>query len=154
MPVDAKDFKAALGRFLSGVTVVACEVEGEVQAMTASAFVSVSLNPPLVLVSVAHSARFHEKARAAGAYGVSILSRDQEAFSSHFAGYPQAVQVEWQRDGFRSPVLAGALAQLDCTLVQVVDAGDHSLFLGRVEGVRVGETSPLGYFRGKYVGVS
>ncbi len=167
MPVTAPEFRAALSRFMSGVTIVstvstvstqaaadAATEAGEIHGMTASAFLSVSLDPPLVLVSVSKKARFHAHVSASGRYGVSILARDQEALSNHFAGRPMAEGGPvWEREGFVTPVLAGALAQLDCALHQAVDAGDHTLFIGLVERAVVaeGEGAPLGYYRGKYV---
>jgi len=155
MTIEAKDFKAAMSRFLSGVTVVSTVHEGQTWAMTASAFLSVSLDPFLVLVSVGKTAKFHDHAVASGAYGVSILTAEQQDLSGHFAGWPKAgVEPLWELGDFQSPVLAGALAQVDCQLFQVVDAGDHSLFLGKVQAVRLGEGAPLGYFRGAYVRVS
>ncbi|HND29186.1 MAG TPA: flavin reductase family protein [Myxococcota bacterium] len=155
MTMEAKDFKAAMSRFLSGVTVVSTQHEGEIWGMTASAFLSVSIDPFLVLVSVGKTAKFHDRAIASGRYGVSILTAEQQDLSGHFAGWPKpGVEPVWEQPDFHSPVLVGALAQVDCLLHQVVDAGDHSLFLGNVQAVRLGEGAPLGYFRGAYVRVS
>ena len=149
--LDTKEFRAALGRFLSGITVVSTRVGADIHGMTASSFISVSLDPPLVLVAVNKKARFYQYAQQSGAYGVSILSAEQQSWSDHFAGKPQADAPPWVEDGFITPVLAGSLAVLDCTLESVVEAGDHGLFLGRVQQLRVGEGAPLGYFRGRYL---
>ena len=150
MAIDPKEFRAALGRFLSGVTVVSTEQEGTVHAMTASAFMSVSLDPPLVLVSVGKKARFHDAVSETKRYGVSILTDSQQPLSYYFAGRPGELAVQWERNGFGSPVLPEALAHLDCTVEQIVEAGDHTLFIGRVLALRSGEGMPLVYFRGHY----
>ena len=162
MPANPTEFKAALGRFLSGVTVVAVETDGAVHGMTASAFLSVSLDPPLVLVSVSRRARMHgllSAAHAAGTgYGISVLARAQEPLSNHFAGRPlpegDPAGPVWARPEGMGPVLAGALARLCCSPHASVDTGDHTLFISQVERAEIeeeGGEGPLGYWRGRYV---
>lgn len=153
MPVLPADFKQAMARFLSGVTVVSAERDGQVFGMTASAFLSVSLDPPLVLVSVAKSATMHGVLLSASSFSFSILSVEQQALSSHFAGYGEAT-VQWVPGPFGPPVLAGALAWVGCSAFAAHDAGDHTLFIGRVESAQSFEGAPLAYFRGKYRTVS
>jgi len=151
MSLDPKDFRRALGSFASGVTVVAAEHADGLQGMTASAFISVSMDPPLVLVSVSRRAQFHAAPPRAGGYTVSVLAADQEALSAHFAGRPDPqLQVSWERTSRGTPVLAGALATIDCTLETAVEAGDHTLYVGRVVEVAVHERPPLLYWRGGY----
>lgn len=151
MSLDPKDFRRALGSFASGVTVVAAEHAEGIQGMTASAFISVSMDPPLVLVSVSRKAHFHAAPPRAGGYTVSILAADQEALSSHFAGRPDAgLDVRWERTSRGAPVLAGAVCTLDCTLENAVEAGDHTLYVGRVVEVAVHERAPLLYWRAGY----
>lgn len=150
MTIDSKEFRATLGRFLSGVTVVSTETDGVIHAMTANAFTSVSLDPPLVLVAVSKKARFYGHVSESKSYGVSILTAEQQPLSDHFAGRPGDVPVQWEHVGSGRPVLAGALAQLSCTVTQMVDAGDHVLVIGQVEQLWQGEGAPLVYFRGKY----
>jgi flavin reductase (DIM6/NTAB) family NADH-FMN oxidoreductase RutF len=102
-------------------------------------------------VSVAKTAHFHNQVTAAGRYGVSILAAGCEALSNHFAGRPMAdAEVVFRREGVDTPVLADALAWLDCALENAVEAGDHTLFLGRVLRLGHREGEPLLYFRGKY----
>ncbi len=84
----AREFRDAMGQFATGVVVISTEVDGDAHAMTANAFMSGSLEPPLVLVSVACTARMHDKIRAAGQFGVSVLAQRQLHVSSHFAGRP------------------------------------------------------------------
>ncbi len=151
MPVDPKEFRRALGSFASGVTVVAAEVDGAIHGMTASAFISVSMEPPLVLVSVSRKAHLHPIVAQAGAYSVSILGAHQAAISNHFAGRPNPeLDIAWARTDAGQPVLADALTTLSCTLEQAIDAGDHTLYVGRVMGVDIREGEPLAYFRGGY----
>jgi len=151
MTVTPADFKQTLGRFLSGVTVVSVEVDGEVHGMTASAFLSVSLDPPLVLVSVARTARMHALLAAASRFGVTLLSSAQQDLSNHFAGYGAAMPV-WDRS-VAPPVLANGLGWLSCVTHAAHEAGDHTLYLGRVEALGYGDGEPLAYYRGKYRGL-
>ncbi len=155
--VSPEEFRAALGRFASGVTIITVPTgNGGVHGMTASAFCSVSLRPPLVLVCVDHLAETYLHLRERCCFGVSILREDQEALSEFFAdpernpdaGYRLGISYRNMRSGM--PVLADALAQLDCTVVESHPAGDHSIFVGQVEEVSVQEGTPLLYFRGRY----
>lgn len=152
MDVSPAAFRDALGRFASGVTVVTIPHAGDpagVRGITANAFMSVSLEPPLVLVSIGKKARAHEPLLTAQRYGVSILGQDQAALSNHFAGFDDsAVPSFTELDGLA--VLEGALAQLVCRVVNRVEAGDHTLFIGQVEALTTAEGSPLLYFRGRY----
>jgi len=149
-PFTSREFRDALGRFASGITVVTTVIEGETHGMTANAFVSVSLEPPLVLVSVANKAHMHGYLKESGRYGVSVLTAGQEAYSQHFAGFgapdtqPEFVEV----NGI--PLLAESLAHL---IVRVTDAhlaGDHTLYIGEVEYVKLWDGEPLLYFQGRY----
>jgi len=149
MSVAPADFKQALGRFLSGITVVATEVDGVVHGMTASAFLSVSLDPPLVLVSVAKKAKMHEHLARASHWSATILAGDQAALSNHFAGYGEA-EVRWETEAGQAPVLAGGLAWVRCEAFAAHDSGDHTLYVGRVVACGYEEREPLSYFRGKY----
>ena len=118
--------------------------------MTANAFVSVSLEPPLVLVSLDNRSYMHRILPSVGRYGVSVLAEDQEKLSNHFAGrtVPGLHLRFSSRDGV--PLLEGAVAYF---LVQVMDAhpaGDHTLYIGRVEHFESGEGQPLLFYSGKY----
>ncbi len=155
--VSPEQFRAALGRFASGVTVITVPTaNGGVHGMTASAFCSVSLRPPLVLVCVDHLAETYLHLRERCCFGVSILREDQEALSEFFAdpernpdaGYRLGIAYRNMSSGM--PVLADALAQIDCTVVEAHPAGDHSIFVGHVNEVAVQEGTPLLYFRGRY----
>ena len=148
--IDPKAFRNTLGRFATGVTVVTTVVDGKVHGMTASAFMSVSLDPPLVLVSVDRRAHLHSMLNEGSRYGVSILRTDQREYSQHFAGFgaPDLVpEFVWQ-EGI--PLLKEALAHLVTTVVDVHAAGDHTLFIARIDYLDWAEGEPLLYFRGQY----
>ena len=155
--VTPDEFRAALGRFASGVTVITVKTaEGGVHGMTANAFCSVSLRPPLVLVCVDHLAETYLHLREHGEFGVSVLKEDQEALSEFFAdpernpdvAYRLGIRYRNMKSGM--PALEQALANLDCRVVDAHAAGDHSIFVGEVREVLVFEGAPLLYFRGRY----
>src|SRR3984957_4584217 len=123
---DQRRFRDALGTFATGVTIVSTRVDDLVHGMTANGFMSVSLDPALVVVSVASGARMHEILLRAGRYGVSVLSRNQEPVSQHFAGRPQAGEIELvESEGV--PLVEGALTQVVADVVDAHPAGDHTL---------------------------
>lgn len=155
--VDRRAFRDALGRFASGVTVVSTVLDGTDHLMTASAFCSVSLEPPLVLVCSHRTSRFHDAVLASGRWGVSILDQDGCEASAWFAdrGRP----LEGQLDGIAHhrgaagvPLLDDALAWLECTTHAVHDGGDHSILVGAVTAAAVREAGddPLLYYRSHY----
>lgn len=155
MPVDAKQFKSALGRFASGVTVITVGGEAGDHGMTASAFCSLSLDPPLVLVCVKNGNTTHGKLLEATGFGVNILSSEQQHLSNRFAGYGPPMDDRFSDlDVARgaaggAPLIGGSLAGLDCTLYGTRDGGDHTIFIGQVEGVTLGDDAdPLIYSRG------
>ncbi|HVO78728.1 MAG TPA: flavin reductase family protein [Candidatus Bathyarchaeia archaeon] len=155
--ISSKEFRAALGRFSSGVTVITVDtVEGDVHGMTASSFCSVSLRPPLVLVCIDHLAETYLHIRERGRFGVSILREDQDALSEFFAdpernpGAARRLDIRYNHMKSGTPVVADTLANLDCVVVQSHAAGDHTIFVGEVKEVAVAEGAPLVYFRGRY----
>jgi flavin reductase (DIM6/NTAB) family NADH-FMN oxidoreductase RutF len=155
--VSPNEFRAALGRFASGVTVITVPTsDGGVHGMTASAFCSVSLRPPLVLVCVDHLAETYLHLSEHCCFGVSVLKEDQEALSEFFAdpernpdaAYRLGISYQQMRSGM--PVLTDALANLDCSVVAAHAAGDHTIFVGQVNEVATQEGAPLLYSRGRY----
>lgn len=155
--VTPDEFRAALGRFASGVTVVTVELEdGEVHGMTASAFCSVSLRPPLVLVCVDQLAETYLHLHDRGRFGVSVLKDSQEALSEFFADperNPDAAYrlgVGYRKLASGTPVLQDTLMNLDCHVVQAHPAGDHTIFVAEVREAALAEGVPLLYFRGRY----
>lgn len=132
--------------------------KGHVHGMTASSFCSVSLKPPLVLVCIDHLAETYLHLRERGRFGVSVLKEEQEALSEFFADperNPDAARrlgIHYNQMKSGIQVLAHALANLDCSVVQAYVAGDHTIFVGEVKEVSVFEGLPLLYFRGRYGG--
>lgn len=149
--IDALTYRKALGHFGSGVTIITTVHEGKVHGMTANAFCSVSLNPPLVLIAIDQRSRMHEHLAQSGFYGVSVLTCHQEPLSQHFAGKPQqALQIAfiWHKD---CPLLKGSLVQLVCRVTEAHPAGDHTLYIGQVEYLHYSdEHAPLLFYSGKY----
>ncbi|WP_433274658.1 flavin reductase family protein [Actinosynnema sp. CS-041913] len=134
-----------MSRFATGVTVLTAAGE-RCHGMTANAFTSVSLEPPLVLCCVARTARMHAAIVTAGRFAVSVLGADQEGIARYFsdkrrpAGLAQFDAVEWEPGAHTgAPLLTGSLAWLECELAESHDGGDHSVFLGRVLSLRRGD---------------
>jgi flavin reductase (DIM6/NTAB) family NADH-FMN oxidoreductase RutF len=132
------------------VTVVTVQQDEKTHGMTANAFVSVSLDPPLVLVSLDNRSFLHRILPGIGRYGVSVLTEDQEALSNHFAGRTvEGLHIRFvERHGM--PLLDGAVAYF---VVQVYDAhpaGDHTLYIGRVEYFESRDDRPLLFYAGRY----
>ena len=149
-----------MSHFATGVTIItAWDAEKRPTGLTASSFTSVSLHPPLILVCVSEKAQCYPAIKAAGRFAVNILAQGQEAASRRFAtstaapGEEKFAGLEYRPGQLGLPVLADALAQLECTVVHAYPGGDHTIFVAQVES---GEWSggagqePLLYFRGKY----
>jgi flavin reductase (DIM6/NTAB) family NADH-FMN oxidoreductase RutF len=148
--MDDRLFRKAMGKFATGVTVITTEVDGDVHGMTANAFMSVSLNPKLVLVSIGEKAKMLEKIQQSKKYAVNILSHDQKVLSMNFAGQlEEQADVQFERLG-GLPVIKDALAQISCQVVNEIQAGDHTLFIGKVTDINITEQDPLLFFSGKY----
>jgi flavin reductase (DIM6/NTAB) family NADH-FMN oxidoreductase RutF len=145
----ARELRNVMGRFATGVTVVTTTHRDTIHGMTANAFLSVSLRPPLVLVSLGRC-RMSEMLPRTGRYGVSVLASDQEQFAAHFAGQ-RVSDVDpsfvWHKD---LPLLDGALAHVGCRVVDVHAAGDHVLWIGEVEHLFHREGEPLLFYTGRF----
>ena len=153
-PVDIALFRKVMGSFATGVTVISTEAGGEVRGMTANAFMSGSLEPPLCVISVAARARMHPCLVEAGHFGVSILARDQEKLSLHFSGGPVAdLAPEFVRVG-RTPLLVGACATIASDIVARHDCGDHSIFVGHILHLAAFARAPLIVHEGRYASLT
>ncbi|WP_095881683.1 flavin reductase family protein [Alloyangia mangrovi] len=151
--VDPCDLRAAFGRFATGVTVVTARSGRAPLGMTANAFTSVSLAPPMLLVCLSNSARCLGAIEKGGVFGVSVLSEDQQDCSAHFAGTPRLEEVAFHDlDGV--PMIRGATAQFACDLEAVHAAGDHRIVVGRVRAYAHGEARPLLFHNGTYKGLA
>jgi flavin reductase (DIM6/NTAB) family NADH-FMN oxidoreductase RutF len=160
--VDGPAFKAALGRFASGVTVVSTLHDGVDSATTVSAFTSVPLDPPLVLVSIGLRNRFSGPVLASGVWGVSVLREDGHGAASWFASHGRDLTRPLRGvDHHRGPVTGvalvdAALAWLECRTWRTYDGADHVLLVGEVLAATVAPgvaSDPLLYFRSHYAGL-
>jgi flavin reductase (DIM6/NTAB) family NADH-FMN oxidoreductase RutF len=147
------DFRRVLGHFASGVTIVStCDADGRPTGLTASAFSSVSLDPPLILVCVDHKSQSYPAMRERGRFAVNILAADQEAVSRRFASsrLDKFDGVPHRISDLGVPLVEGAIAQLECVTVSMHVEGDHTIFVGRVERAGAAGGDPLLYSRGRY----
>lgn len=156
MPVDPHDLRLAMRRWTTGVTVVSAAARAVRHGMTVSSFTSVSLDPPLVLVSLDRESSTHRLVEQIRSFGVSILSDDQRGISDRFAG---RIYTDTDRfvglDTFNlvtgAPLLAHSLAAFDCQVVSSFETGTQTLFIGEVLAVKTGvEGFPLIYFNQDY----
>lgn len=153
MSVSASEFRAALRHFPAGVTVVTTrDGDGAPCGLTASAFTSVSLEPPLVLVCIDHAATSYPAFEACGWFAINMLGKSQEHLSRRFAA---SIPDKFVGIGYREgrgglPVLEDVVAALECRVVHRYPGGDHTIFVGQVEGASVTAGSPLLYFQGGY----
>ena len=154
MTVSKEEFRRALGHFASGVTVVTSKGEdGLLRGITVSAFSSVSLDPPLVLICIDKKASLHDHLKEGRHFAVNILADDQEIISRRFAS-KEADRFEGlghREGGTGAPLINGALATIECRIVHAYPGGDHTIIVGEVLATEVIEGGPLAYFRGGYV---
>lgn len=154
--IDPRAFRQVLGQFATGVTVVSVRIGDDTHAMTANAFSSVSLDPPLVLFCVGKHARMAQLVQAADAFAVSILSAEQIETSRHFGGSHKSEPEPSVRlsDGPVAPLVVDALAALSCRVEAVHEGGDHWIVIGRVVALHDAQTAvterPLVFFRSRY----
>lgn len=149
--MDDRQFRNAMGKFATGVTVIATEVEGEgVHGMTANAFMSVSLDPKLVVISIGEKAKILDKIKQSKLFTVNILAADQQELSMIFAGQiKENKEVVFERlDG--KPVLSGSVVQIACEVSTEHVEGDHTLFIGKVTDIKIEDVEPLVFYSGRY----
>ncbi|HWC75901.1 MAG TPA: flavin reductase family protein [Blastocatellia bacterium] len=153
MPVSNEEFRHALARFASGVTVVTCRSsQGDLRGITVSAFSSVSLDPPLVLVCIDRRASIHDLLEEGSHFAVNFLCDNQETISRRFASKDadRFDGVGYSEGQTGAPLIEGALGHLECRVVHSYPGGDHTIFVGEVEASSAGDQKPLLYFRGGY----
>lgn len=139
--------------FPTGVTVVTSVREAEPRGVTVSAFASVSLDPPLVLICINREARSYLYISSSQVFCVNILAGDQRHLAERFAGKLREHQfdgVEYDVDVTGAAVLRGTVAHLDCEVAEEHHAGSHSIFIGRVVSAKSRTGSPLGYYNGDF----
>ncbi len=153
MTVDASLFRRALGQLASGVTVVTTlNKDGQPFGLTVTAFCSISLEPPLVLVSIDNRSETHDGLAGSGLFGVSLLAEGQEDFSRRFArgGAAKFQGIALETGRHNVLLIPGALAHLECRVTATHTGGDHTLYLGEVLAASVRPGRPLVYQAGHY----
>lgn len=152
---EAERFRGVMSHFATGVTVVTgADAQGRRVGLTANAFTSVSLDPPLVLVCVGNGSRSREAFLETSRFAVGILRREDEFLAHRFAGDTSTLRFDdlsLRTEVTGAPILERALAWLDCRLWKVVEAGDHTVLFGEVVACGVGgDANPLVFFQGSY----
>ncbi|WP_188697355.1 flavin reductase family protein [Pullulanibacillus camelliae] len=148
--MNERQYREAMGKFATGVTVVTTLDEEEIHGMTANAFMSVSLHPQLVLISIDQKAMTLRKIEKTGVFAISILANTQKQASKHFAGQLQEIDdkvFDWFND---FPVIRQALAYLLCRVHDTYAVGDHTLFIAEVVDLEVKDGLPLVFYQGRY----
>jgi flavin reductase (DIM6/NTAB) family NADH-FMN oxidoreductase RutF len=152
--VTKEDLKKVMGSFAAGVTVVTTlDADGKSVGLTATAFSSLSMAPPLCLVCVHRQGASHDALVASGRFAVNLLGADQVELSNRFASRSDdkfAGVAHRKGDATGCALLDNALATMECELVDVLPGGDHSIFVGKLVAVSVAEGRPLLYWRGGY----
>lgn len=153
MSISKEDFRRALSRFASGVTVVTTkDADRKFYGITVSAFCSVSLAPPLILVCIERTTSSHHALAQSKRFVVNILRENQQSLSNHFAAPSddKFAGIAYHAGIEEIPILTGALANLECRLQNSYEGGDHTIFVGEIENAIVNDGNPLLYFHGNY----
>ncbi len=153
MSLDPDAFRAVMGRFASGVTVVtATDVNGEDHGMTVSAFASVSLQPPLVVVCIDRDASMHDVLAAAEHFAVNILASTQESIARRFAdtGAQRFEGIGYHRGENGAPILNDVLAYIECKRISTTVTGDHTVLIADTVATAMRDARPLLYYRGGF----
>jgi flavin reductase ActVB len=154
MPLDLDTFRNAMGHFPSGVCVVTTvDGSGRSWGFTASAFSSLSLQPPLILVCLDHKADSHDAFSQAGTFAVSILASNQMSIAARFAtrGVDKFEGQEIQKGGeLQMPLIPQAVVHLECGMHRTIPVGDHTILIGEVKAATVNEGEPLVYHARRY----
>ncbi len=155
MPITSDQFKHTMRQWASAVTIVTMEAHGHAHGLTVSGFVGLSLEPPLVLISIGQELHSHNLLKESHAFAINFLRDDQRDLSDKFAGRWGDVDrfygVNAHAEATGSPILDECLAWMDCRIVSYYEAGDHTIYIGEVVATGVmGETRPLLYWDGNY----
>ena len=155
--IDPKTFRRACAKYATGICIASIIGADDLpHGMTVNSFTSVSAVPPLVLVCVDYSSNLLRHFRATSHYGLSILSEHQQSLSDRFAarGQDRFTGVDWLPGKTGVPLIPGALAQMECKIQQIVEAGDHAIFIAEVVSAEIAGGKPLLFFDSSYGGVA
>lgn len=153
MAIEKDLFRQVMGNFAAGVTVVTTVgADQQPFGLTATAFTSLSLVPPLVLVCIGKASETYPYFEPAGMFGVSFLAANQQDVSQRFAssGGDKFADLAWHRGSLGLPLLEGTIGHLECRIVSAHDGGDHTIYVGEVEAAASGSGDPLVYFGSSY----
>ena len=151
--VSTTDYRDAISRFLTGVSVVSSRHAGIAHGITASAVASVTLEPPTVLVCLNRQSATGHAVKACGHFVINVLNDSQHALAKHFASKleDKFAGIEHDTGVLGDPLLPNALAQLECRVSSQADVGSHHVFFGEVIKIQVRDGAPLAYFRGRFI---
>ncbi len=148
--IEDQLFRTIMGSFATGVTVITTQVDDEIHGMTANAFMSVSLQPKLVAISIGEKAKMLGYINSSKKFAINILAANQKDLSKQFAGQLNSDEVVAFETYQGQPIIKNSLAVISCELFNQLDAGDHTIFIGRVTGLKHEPQEPLLFFGGKY----
>ena len=153
MAMDPQELRRVMGHFATGVTVITTmDKEGSPFGLTANAFTSLSLNPPLVLICVDKGVQCYSCFEESKLFAVNVLSEDQEEISRCFAikGSEKFSAIQWHKSDTGLALLDGAISYIECKIVQSCDGGDHTIYLGEIISATASAGRPLLFFKGQY----
>ena len=153
MAIEPQELRRVMGHFATGVTVITTkDKEGTPQGLTANAFMSLSLNPPLVLISVDKGATCYACFESPNGFTVNFLGEDQEEISKRFAtkGIDKFSGLQWHPGGNGAAIIDGVLGYVECKITQCHDGGDHTIVVGEILNASATGDRPLLFFKGKY----
>ena len=157
MPIDKELFRRVLSNFAAGVTIVTTvDAERRPHGLTATAFTSVSLDPPLVLVCIDKKAETFAQFAPAGVFAVNFLALDQQDLSQRFAkhGGEKFNGVGWRSGVLGTPLIDGAIGYVECRIKHAYEGGDHIIYVGEIESADANDAPPLLHFRQAYRSVT
>ena len=153
MPIEPQELRRVMGHFATGVTIITTQdKEGNPNGLTANAFMSLSLNPPLVLISVDKAATCYACFEPQNGFTVNFLSEDQEYISRRFAtkGIDKFAGIEWHAGRNGAAIIEGALAHVECKITQCYEGGDHTIVVGEILDINATGERPLLFYKGQY----
>ncbi|HZD39304.1 MAG TPA: flavin reductase family protein [Terriglobales bacterium] len=153
MTLDPKELRRVMGHFATGVTVITTrDIQGVPYGLTANAFISLSLDPSLVLISVDKTAHCYGCFHASKVFAVNFLSDEQEEISRRFAtkGIDKFAGLEWYEGSNGAAILAGVIGYVECRMTEWHEGGDHTIIVGEIVNARASGGRPLLFFQGKY----
>lgn len=148
--MEKRLFRDAMGKFATGITVVSTDYQNEIKGITVNSFMSLSLDPTLIAISIDKTASMYQILQEVDTFGISVLSENQKEESMIYANQKEAEKPVKFMDLAGTPVLDNALVQLSCEKESAVEAGDHMIYIAKVNDLKINDGNPLLYFSGSY----